>query len=134
MKTGEKRKILVIDDEAHVVTYLTTLLEDHGYTTVTATNGREGIEIARVETPDLVCLDITMPEESGIRFYRNLRMDEDIRATPVFVVTAVTGYGGDPEAFRNFLGSRSQVPPPEGFFSKPIEREVFLQAVEQVMV
>lgn len=128
-----KKKILIIDDEPSVVTYLETLLGDNGYLTVTAENGRVGFERVKTEKPDLVCLDITMPEESGIRFYRNLKEDPELSSTPVIVVTAVTGYGGDPDPFEKFLGTRKQIPPPEAFFSKPIERQEFVDAVARVI-
>ena len=85
-----KKKILVIDDEPHVVTYIKTLLEDNGFDTATAANGREGMEVAKEYKPDLVCLDITMPEQSGISFYRDLRDDPQLAKVPVLVVTAVT--------------------------------------------
>ena len=129
----KKKKVLVIDDEQAVVAYLETLLQDNGYETISAENGRIGFELAKKERPDLVCLDITMPEESGIRFYRNLKGDPEISGIPVVVVTAVTGYGGDPEPFRKFLSTRRQVPPPEAFFSKPIVREQFLTEIERLI-
>ena len=128
-----KRKVLVIDDEPHVVTYLETLLQDHGYATLSAGNGQEAMEKTRQEKPDLICLDITMPEQSGIRYYRDLKEDPELKAIPVLVVTAVTGYGGDPEPFRHFLSTRRHVPPPEGFFSKPIDRDEFLAAVKKLL-
>ena len=131
--SGEKRTILVVDDEPHVVTYLEMLLQDQGYATVSAANGREGLEKVRAHRPDLICLDITMPEESGVRMYRNLKEDPELARIPVVVVTAVTGLGGDPEPFRRFLSSRKHLPPPEGFFSKPIEREAFLEKIGEVL-
>ncbi|MBI5498825.1 MAG: response regulator [Deltaproteobacteria bacterium] len=127
------KKVLVVDDEPDVVTYLETLLRDNGYATIGAANGQEGMEKLRAERPDLVCLDITMPVESGIRFYRDLRSDPALSGIPVIVVTAVTGHGADPAPFRNFLGTRRQFPPPEGFFSKPIDRDKFLAAVKSVL-
>ena len=130
---GKTKTVLVVDDEPDVVTYLETLLRDNGYATIAAGDRKEGMEQLRRERPDLVCLDITMPVESGIRFYRDLKEDPELCSTPVIVVTAVTGYGADPAPFRNFLGTRSQVPPPEGFFSKPIDRETFLAAVKGVL-
>jgi CheY-like chemotaxis protein len=132
-ETGEKRTILVVDDEPHVVAYLEMLLQDQGYATVSAPDGRQGLEKARAERPDLICLDITMPEESGVRMYRNLKEDPELASIPVLVVTAVTGLGGDPEPFRHFLNTRKSVPAPEAFFSKPIERETFLAKVEEVL-
>jgi CheY-like chemotaxis protein len=132
-KASAKKKILIIDDERSVVTYLETLLQDNGYETVSAEDGRIGFEKAKSEKPDLVCLDITMPQESGIRFYRNLKEDPELAATPVVVVTAVTGEGGDPEPFRKFLSTRKQVPAPEAFFSKPIDRQEFLDTVVKIL-
>jgi CheY-like chemotaxis protein len=128
-----KKKILVIDDESSVLAYLETLLQDNGYETACAENGRTGFEKARSEKPDLVCLDITMPEESGIRFYRNLKDDPELASTPVVIVTAVTSDGGDPEPFKKFISTRKQVPPPEAFFSKPIDQKEFLDTVAKVL-
>jgi len=132
MSTGKKR-VLVIDDEPSVVTYLETLLSDNGYETMSAENGRTGFEKAKQEKPDLVCLDITMPEESGIRFYRQLKEHTELAGTPVIVVTAVTGFGGDPEPFRHFISTRKHVPPPEGFIAKPIDQQEFLGMVARVL-
>lgn len=132
-QTRPKKRILILEDEAHVVTYLETLLQDNGYETMSAPNGKIGLEKAKTEKPDLICLDINMPERSGIRFYRDLRDDPNLKDIPVIVVTAVTGYGGDPEPFKEFLSTRKQVPPPNGFFSKPIDREEFIAAVAKLM-
>jgi len=130
---ADKKKILVLDDEPHVVTYLQTLLQDNGYEAVSASNGKEGMEKVKSEAVDLVCLDISMPEQSGVRFYRNLKDDPELSAIPVVVVTAVTGYGGDPEPFKRFISTRKQVPPPEGFFSKPIDKQEFLDAIARIL-
>jgi len=130
---SSKRTILVVDDEPHVVTYLETLLQDNGYQTVSASDGKEGIEKVRSEEVDLVCLDISMPEHSGIRFYRDLKDDPKLSAIPVVIVTAVTGYGGDPEPFKRFISTRKQVPPPEAFLSKPIDKQEFLDTIARLL-
>ena len=130
---GGRKKILVLDDEPNVVTYLETLLQDNGYDTVSAGNGREGMEKVRSEKPDLITLDISMPEESGVRFYRELKEDPDLAGIPVVIVTAVTGYGGKPEDFHKFISSRGKVPPPEGFFAKPIDRDELLKGVTSLL-
>ena len=130
---AHKKRVLVIDDEPSVVTYLETLLQDNGYETSSAENGRTGFERARSEKPDLVCLDITMPEQSGIRFYRDLKDDPELTHTPVIIVTTVTGLGGDPGPFKRFISTRTQVPAPEGFLSKPIDQQEFLATVARVL-
>ena len=131
--TDKAYRVLVIDDEPNVVTYLEMLLQDNGYQTLNASDGKRGMQLAESEKPDLICLDISMPEESGIRMYRNLKDDPELAKIPVLVVTAVTGYGGDPDPFRKFLATRSQFPAPEGFFSKPIDQEAFVARVKELL-
>jgi two-component system cell cycle response regulator DivK len=130
---NRKSKILIVDDEPHVVTYLETLLQDNGYETVSASNGRLGMEKVRSEIPQLICLDITMPEESGIQFYRDLKEDSEISTIPVVIVTAVTGYGGDPDGLKKFLSTRKHIPPPEGYFSKPIDKSEFIDGIKRIL-
>lgn len=127
------RTILIVDDEADVVSYLEMLLTDAGYRTLAARDGHEGLAVARREHPDLVVLDISMPEASGTRLYRDLRADPALGAVPIVVVTGVTGLGGDPYAFEKFLEGRRSVPPPDGFFPKPIDREAFLDRVRSLL-
>lgn len=129
----EAKKILIVDDEPGIVSYLEMLLHDHGYETVTASNGLEGMESVRREKPDLVTLDITMPEASGTRFYKEIRTDPELASIPVIIVTAVTGYGGDPYAYKKFISGRHLVPPPDGFFPKPIDRDEFLATVQELL-
>ena len=126
---GGRKKVLVLDDEPNVVAYLETLLQDNGYDTVSAGDGREGMEKARSEKPDLITLDISMPEESGVRFFRELKEDPDLSGIPVIIVTGVTGYGGKPEDFQKFISTRKNIPPPEGFVAKPIDRDELLKGV-----
>jgi len=128
-----KKKILIVDDEPGIVTYLETLLQDNGYETVSALDGQVGFEKLKSERPDLVALDISMPEKSGVRFYRDLKEDPELAKIPVVIVTAVTGYGGDPEPFKKFISTRRQVPPPEGFIAKPIEQEELLATIKQLL-
>lgn len=128
-----KKKILIVDDEPGLVTYLETLLQDNGYETVSATDGQIGSEKLKNERPDLVTLDISMPEKSGVRFYRDLKEDPELAKIPVVIVTAVTGYGGDPEEFKKFISTRKQVPPPEGFVAKPVEQEELLATIKELL-
>ena len=128
-----KKTILIVDDEPGLVTYLETLLQDNGYETVSAADGQIGLEKLKSERPDLVTLDISMPERSGVRFYRDLKGDPEFANIPVVIVTAVTGYGGDPEEFKKFISTRKQVPPPEGFVAKPVEPEELLGMINDLL-
>ena len=114
---SDKKKIIIIDDEPDIVTFLTVLLQDNGYETISAGNGREGLETIRAERPDLVLLDITMPEKSGVRCYREMRENPDLKPIPIVIVTGVA------KDFKNFISTRRQVPPPDGFVEKPIDQQ-----------
>ena len=79
------KTILVVDDKANVVNLLSDYLRGNGYRVVTAANGREALYQARHEKPDLILLDIMMPELDGFEFMRVYRKERD---TPVIVLTA----------------------------------------------
>jgi len=128
-----KKRILVVDDEPDVVTYLVTLLEDNGYDTDQATEGNEAMAKVEANKPDLITLDISMPEKSGIKFYRELKDDPSLSKILVVVVTAVTGFGGKPGDFEKFISTRKQVPPPDGFIAKPIERDELLELIKKLL-
>jgi CheY-like chemotaxis protein len=130
------KKILVVDDEADVRAYLSTVLADAGYDVQTAGNGQEAIDQVRRERPDLVSLDITMPERSGVRFYRDMREDPSLASVPIVIVTGVTNPWAGPDgegSFEKFISSRKQVPPPDGYFEKPIDPEVFVAKVGELV-
>ncbi|HDH57338.1 MAG TPA: response regulator [Bacteroidetes bacterium] len=120
-------KILIVDDEPDVVAYLAAFLEDNGFKAVSALNGREGFEKAKAEKPDLISLDITMPEESGLRMYQNLQEAAATRAIPVVIVT------GTPGKFDRILDERMHVTSPAACFEKPIDREAFINKIREVL-
>jgi len=117
------KRILVIDDEPDTRTYFSSLLEDNGYVVSEAANGEEGLRMARSVKPDLITLDVTMPEQSGVRCYRELRSDEALKSVPVVIITGVS------DDFKQFISSRRQVPPPDGFIHKPVEPEEMLKLI-----
>jgi CheY-like chemotaxis protein len=123
---GPKR-ILIVDDEQDIRTYLSTLLGDQGYETIQAKDGGEAMQKMQEGSPDLITLDISMPEKSGIRFYREIRMDDRWKHIPVVVVTGVS------EDMKTFISSRHQVPAPEGFVSKPIDQKEILDVVHSLL-
>jgi two-component system phosphate regulon response regulator PhoB len=124
---SDKKKILVIDDDPDIVTYLTTLLDDNGYVYVSAVDGVDGLAKVKSESPDLILLDITMPEKSGVRFYRDVREDDALKSIPVVMVTGVT------KDFERFISTRKQVPPPDGYISKPIDEKKLLDTITKLL-
>lgn len=122
----EKKRVLIIDDEPDTQIYFSNLLQDNGFDTVTAENGEEGLKKVRSAKPDLITLDMSMPETSGVRCYRELRDNEEWKSIPVIVITGIS------DEFRGFISSRRQVPPPDGYLSKPVDEEQLLKMVRQL--
>ena len=124
---AELKKILIIDDEEDVRTYLSTFFTDNGLSVISAIDGKEGIQKAVAEKPDLITLDVSMPEESGVRALRDLQNNEVTKNIPVIIVTGVS------TDIKRFIESRKQVHPPEGFFEKPIDRDKLLKKVKELL-
>lgn len=124
---SDKKTVLIIDDEPDTVTYFSSLLEDNGYLTITAGNGAEALELVRQARPDLITLDVSMPETSGVRCYRELREREEWKSIPVIMITGVS------EDFKTFISSRKHVPPPDGYLAKPIDEEEFVALVGKLV-
>lgn len=85
------KKILVVDDDPVIVKYLLNLFSDNGYETCSAAGGLEGLEVARNEKPDLITLDLEMPDQWGPRFYRNLTRDKALKEIPIIVISGIDG-------------------------------------------
>jgi putative two-component system response regulator len=82
-------KILVVDDEPSIVDLLTRFLRREGYDVVTATNGREALECVQQEQPDLILLDVTMPELDGFAVCKTLKEDERTALIPITMLTGL---------------------------------------------
>lgn len=114
------KTILIIDDDPEVLVYLQEFLQDHGYATITAADGAQGLEKAHAHKPDLITLDIDMPHKSGTLFYASMRQDSQLRDIPVIVIS---GVGPRPPALKK------GVP----VLTKPIDNEALLQAIHEAL-
>ena len=81
------QKVLVVDDDPIIHRVLKQYLERNGYEMLSATNGREAIEVAGGQAPNLILLDVRMPEMSGLAALRRLKEGETTKAIPVIIVT-----------------------------------------------
>jgi CheY-like chemotaxis protein len=123
---ASRKKILIVDDEEDIRTYLSTLLGDQGFETIMAKDGEEAWKQVESGSPDLITMDISMPEKSGIKFYREMKAHDRWKTIPIIIVTGVS------EDMRKFLSSRHQIPPPEGYLAKPINQEEILTLIEKL--
>lgn len=112
------KEILVVDDEPDVREYLTDYLEDVGYKVRTAGDGHQAMHLIEEHAPDIILLDLMMPEETGTGLYRKLHHKKQFKDIPVIVISGVAG--------RDIAVSKS-VP----VFDKPIDRSALLAAIEE---
>ncbi len=114
------KKILIVDDELDIRNYLETLFTSNGYETVTAVDGVEGLKLLELEKPDLITLDLQMPNNTGTDFYRKMHRLEALGQIPVIVISGVPG-------------RHLAVKQPVAVFDKPIDREELLAAVKKTI-
>jgi len=139
------KKILVVDDEPDVITFISAVLQENGYKSLSAKDGVEALEILRKEKPDLVLLDLMMPKKSGITMFQELRKDPDMDHISVVVVTGVSEVTG--VDFRNFMYKQAlrdekkfaeatgltKHTIPDGYVEKPIDPEELIKVVKEAL-
>jgi len=124
------QKVLVVDDELNLRTFIITLLETSGFKPIAAEDGVKGMELARQQKPSAVILDVMMPKESGIDMYRALKKDPELKDIPVIILSAISK--------KTFFHSQAvldkyegeTVPEPAAYIEKPPEPEELLEALQ----
>jgi DNA-binding response OmpR family regulator len=124
--TRARRTILIVDDDQDYSEALATYLRAHGYRTVQAYSGEDGLRLARLERPDLILMDVIMEERTaGFFTVQELRRDRSLDGTPIFVVsslyTTVPDFRIEPS--RGWLAH-------DAFFPKPVDLDVLLESIE----
>ncbi len=139
------KKILIVDDELDMITFISEILEDHGYTSISAKDGVEGLEALRRENPDLVLLDLMMPKKSGITMFQELRKDPNLSHIPVVIVTGisdVTGVDFRDHMFKQPLQDEEKIVEttgltkytiPDGYIEKPFDPDGLIKAVKEAL-
>jgi two-component system phosphate regulon response regulator PhoB len=125
------KKVLVVDDDQDVRSFVVTVLEENQYIPLVAQDGVEGLEMIKKHKPDLVILDVLMPRGSGIRLYRKLKTDEELKKIPVIMFTgiALKSFMKSQKVLDEFQGG--EVPKPDIYLEKPIEPEDLVAAIKK---
>ncbi len=124
MNDNEQKTILVIDDEEAIVLLLETILGIYGYRCVSCSSPKEAIDKARSINPDLIILDIAMPEVDGYEVCNNLKRDKVTRHIPVIMVTALALIQDKKKGFE--CGA-------DGFIFKPFDPMVVINEIERLL-
>ena len=122
MMTG--KKVLVVDDEIHIVYVVTIKLRNNGFEVISAENGAEAFELACEEEPDIIVADFQMPVMTGLELVRKLRQNESTKDIPVIMLTARSFAIGDEQ--KQELGISE-------FISKPFSPKELLRSIEDIL-
>lgn len=125
MPTGQLRKIVCVEDEPEMIDLMQLILNRKGFEVIGAHGGIEGLETIRAVKPDLVLLDLMMPEVDGWQVYQQLKADEEIANIPVIVVTAKA------QNIDKVLGLH--IAKVDDYISKPFSLQELVDRVEKVL-
>ncbi|RYX81412.1 response regulator [bacterium] len=118
------QRILVVDDEEHIRFLIKTNLERAGYEVITAPNGRLAVETAQAFNPDLVVMDVMMPEMDGLEAMRILKADDATSAIPVVLLTAK---GQDSDVFEGWQSGADL------YLTKPFHPRELLLFIKRIL-
>ena len=120
----ERKKILVIDDEEDIQKLLKIRLEQEGFTVVTAGDGERGIQTAELEKPDIIIMDIMMPNMDGYSCLKEVRKSQKIKDTPVLMLS-----GKEEEKIRDLFAFQKI----SGYVEKPFELDVLVMKIKEIL-
>jgi len=128
-----KKTILFVDDELDMRIFLSTVLKTKGYEPVAARNAIEGIQKAREVGPDLVIMDVMMPQAGGVTLYQEIKQDARLKHIPVIMLTGVSA-----KAFAHHLKMLNvrlddSLPPPDAYMEKPLNPERLVATIERLL-
>lgn len=121
----KKKKVLCIEDEEEMIDLIKLILERKGFEVLGAVGGKEGLEVIRREMPDLILLDLMMPEVDGWEVFRQMRADERLKDIPVIVVTAKA------QSIDKVLGLH--IAKVDDYVTKPFGPQELLRSINKVL-
>jgi two-component system alkaline phosphatase synthesis response regulator PhoP len=120
----EKVKILIVDDEQDIIDFISYNLKKEGYSTIFAVNGKDAIKKAKVHLPDLILMDIMMPELDGIQACREIKEIKKLKNTPVVFLTARN------EEYTELAGFNAGA---DDFITKPLKPRILTSRIKAIL-
>jgi DNA-binding response OmpR family regulator len=128
-----QKTILFVDDELDMRIFLATVLKTSGFAAVAARNAVEGMQKARARAPDLVIMDVMMPQAGGVTMFRELKRDEHLKHLPVIMLTGVSETAFAHHLKMVNLGIDDDLPPPEAYMEKPLDPERLVATIRRLL-
>jgi DNA-binding response OmpR family regulator len=145
------KKVMLVDDDANMIKFLTALLEDNGYEVLSALDGSDGFKMLQEVVPDLLVLDVMMPKKSGFTLFKQIRKHDTLKELPVLMLTGVAQsleemdaesedtsqrpYDSLREALRKQIKQMrgEGLIKPNMFVDKPIDPDSFVRQIEELI-
>ncbi len=128
-----KKKIMIVDDEPDILDYLMAVLEDSGYITCTVKNINNILDSIAQEKPDLIILDIMMPDRSGLSIYREIQLTSEFKTIPVIFISGLSSKNEFIEELLNGNKDSEQIASPEIFIEKPLQIEKLQKQIASLL-
>ncbi len=122
---ANSKRVVCIEDEPEMIDLVRLILGRKGFEVIGANGGVEGLETVRTERPDLVLLDLMMPDMDGWEVYQQMKADEELRGIPVVVVTAKA------QSIDKVLGLH--IAKVDDYITKPFGPQELLESVEKIL-
>lgn len=123
------KRILIVDDDPDLVESVTMILEAKGYSVLAAYGGLEGLARARAEKPDLIVLDVMMPDKDGYEVCKILKADQELADIPVLLLTAVISHIATTR-YTQQMGMETEA---DDYMDKPVEPSELVQRIEVLL-
>jgi len=145
------KTVMLVDDDANMITFLSAVLKDNGYAVTSASNGSDGLKMLKESVPDLLVLDVMMPKKSGFTLFKQLRRDDRLKSLPVLMLTGVAQSLQEmdeesedtlqrpQDSLREALRKQIEemrgegLASPDKFVDKPIEPDSFIGSVKELI-
>ena len=125
----EKKRILIVDDDPDLVETVSMMLEAKGFVPILAYGGIEGLEKARKERPDLIVLDVMMPDKDGYAVCNELKKDAFFKEIPIILLTAI----GDHITTTTYTLRGGMETLADDFFQKPVNTQSLVNRIDQLL-
>jgi len=119
--------VAIIDDEEDIITFLRLALADHGCRVVSTSSASQAMDLLVETSPDLVILDLLMPEQTGVSLYSKFVRHPSIRRCPIVIMSGL----GERRELEQILARAGDVPPPAAILEKPIDIENLIAVVDE---
>jgi CheY-like chemotaxis protein len=146
----EDKEVLIVDDSEESVVFLSEILEEHGYPYRVARNGKEAMQAIRESPPDLVLLDVMMPQKGGVAVYQEMKRDPELETIPILIITGASEATGvdvktgeeDPKnSYADDFARRVGVEvhgklkslSPDALIEKPIDPQLIAEKIKEVL-